>query len=230
MIFIKPLMHHKSHRFTNMEEYKNNMKSQLRFDENEFEVIYTEQKEEDRFEESHLPYLRKEDNEIGTLQMYLSHNIRNFIPRKDKQECTSIFSNSNLMKTVKDKPTFVCLKHLEKKANQICLNKSCEHVIFCMKCRGDHEANCSRKTMSMTINDCQQLDFVNDYFDVDEYDFDEKIENVKELVEEKRKKMIEMLDVLEMILINKLKLQAKEFKLRQMKESINDKHTEFKGK
>ena len=222
-------MHHRNHRFTNMEEYKNGMKSRLRLDDNDFEVIYSEQNEDDRFEESHLPYLRKEDNEIGTLQLYLSHNIHNFIPAKEKSECTSIFGEKGLMKIVNDKPVFFCRTYPDKKATKICLNRSCKHVLFSMKSQKVHESECNRKLMTWNINEVLDEFLIDDFFDTNDYDFDEQIQKVKDLVEAKKTKMNEMLDVFEKIMISKVSLQAKEFKLRQLKEIINDKHQIFKG-
>jgi hypothetical protein len=222
-------MHHQAHRYTNMEQFKQGMNSHLRLPENEFEVIYSEQNESERFEESHLPFLRKEDEKIQTLQVYLSRNFKNFIPCKSSAEMTSIFDDENMMKINGDKIQFYCQKHPKKKAGFLCLNKSCDHVMYCMSCRKDHDQNCNRRQMVMNIKDIEDKDFANDYFDIEDYNYEEQTSKVKELVQTQREKMNEMLDLFEKTMISKIKMQGMEFKLKQMKEGIEDRHKHFKG-
>lgn len=222
-------MHHKAHRYTNMEQFKEGMKSHLHLPENDFEVIYAEQDESERFEESHIQFLRKEDEKIQSLQVYLSQNFKNFIPCKSQQERTSIFDDENMMKKNGDKIQFYCQKHPGKRAGFLCLNKSCDFVMYCMSCRREHNEECNRKLMYMNIRDIEAKDFANDYFDTGEYDFDEQVKKVKDLVQKQRVKMTEMLDLFEKTMISKIKMQGMEFKLKQMKEAIDDRHKHFKG-
>ena len=223
-------MHNKSHRYTNMEQFKDHVKSKLRLDDTEFEVILTEQNEDERFEESHISYLREEDENIQALQVCSSKCFRNFVPCKNETERVNEFEGIELMKMVNDKPEFYCKTHPEKKANFICLNKSCDYIFFCMMCRKKHERTCSRKLMVMNIEQIKNKDFINDYFDESEVDFDESIKKVQNKIKKKREKMNEMFNVLEKTLVNKLKLQSKEFKLKQMREFILDKHKDYKGR
>lgn len=84
--------------------------------------------------------------------------------------------------------------------------------------------------MVMNIEQIKNKDFINDYFDESEVDFDESIKKVQNKIKKKREKMNEMFNVLEKTLVNKLKLQSKEFKLKQMREFILDKHKDYKGR
>ena len=223
-------MRNNSHRYTNLADFNEHVKSRIKIDDDKFELIETEKDEDDRFEEDHVKFLREEDEIIQALQVCSSKSFLNFIPEKDSSQLMNELNKEGIMKTLNGKAVFYCKRHPEKKANFICVNKCCEYTLYCMSCRKNHAKECNRKEMFMNINQIEKKDFMDEYFDVHEFKYDEKINKVKEFVETQREKMSEMLNVFEKILVNKIKLQSKEFKLKQIKDLIEDAHRKFEGK
>lgn len=219
----------RGHRYTDLADFNKQAKSRVNVDEDVFEVVIAEKEEDDRFEEEQVEFLREEDEIIQALHVCGSKNFSDFIPKKSESQLISELNVEGLMQIQNENVKFFCKNHLNKKANFICVNKSCEYTLYCMSCRKQHDKCCNRKFMSLNVNQIRNQDFVDEYFDVADFGFNEQIDRVKELVGGKRDKLNELLNVFEKTLVNKVKLQSKEFKLRQIKGFIEDAHQKFTG-
>jgi hypothetical protein len=219
----------KSHRYTNLKDFDFKVKSRIKIDDDDFEVINSELEENDKIVEDNVEYLQEEDEIIQALNICMIKSVGKLIPKKDSSEMVDQLGE-NLMKKNGDKAKFVCSKHPEKNANFICVNKSCEYILYCMSCRKQHSKECTRKEMYLNVKDIEDKNFVDQYFDSSDFGYNEKIESVKKMIADHKDRMNNSYDLLEKNLIGKIKFHSKEFIMKRIKDSIEEKFNEYNGK
>lgn len=223
-------MERKQHLYSNEEDFKHHVKQRIKIDDEQFELLWSEMDEEDRFEDDQIKLLVQEDEIIQALHLCFSKSFLDCLPQKSQNQLINELSQEGLMQTEENKVAFFCKKHKGTKAVDICLNKSCKYTLFCMKCRKSHGKKCDRKEMDLNIDQIQNKDFMNGYFDVSRINYEEIVEKVRGFLNEYREQVNQMFNVFEKTLVKKVRLQSKEFRFKQIKESIEDAHSKFTGK
>ena len=159
----------------------------MNIDNSEFEIVELDIEESDRFEEDDVNYLRKEDEIIQALYVCSSKSFIKCIPVKDEIQLNEELKNDELVTSVNGETQFNCKRHPKRKAGFICVNKCCDYTLYCMSCRMKHNKECSRDLMYLNIDDISKKDYVDQIFNVKEFNYDDQIEKVQELIKKKKK-------------------------------------------
>jgi hypothetical protein len=84
--------------------------------------------------------------------------------------------------------------------------------------------------MYINLSEIRDKNFMDQYFDTTDYDYDGKVDAVKKMIEESKTRMNEVYNMLEKNFIGKIKFHSKEFIFKRFKTNIEDKFDEFEGK
>ena len=216
--------------FKDLDEFYNFVGNWIKISEDAIELFKVEIDEGNRFEEEHVKFLHEEDEIINALNICFHKSFNNSLPAKSSFQLMNELNEADLMKSKGNSVSFHCKKHNSRTAKHICVNKSCEFTLYCMDCYSTHQKKCDRNLMPLHIGDTLNIDLLDEYFNVSDFDFDAKVRKVREWIEVHKNKVHEMLSVFEKTLINKLEMQSKEFLLKNLRNSIEDSHRKFQGK
>jgi len=215
--------------FKNLEEFESKVIGNLNIDQDGLEEIKGALDEDEKIEEENVPYLHNEDVATQGLNICMSKLIQNAIPKKTESEIIDKLGN-NLMKEDGDDVKFVCQNHNNANAYSLCVNKSCDYVFYCRGCKKSHQKKCNRTEMDLHLADLSNENFIDEGFDLSEFNHDENIDKIKDMIAEYKEKMSNAYDLLEKNMISKIRMFSKEFILKKIKGNIEDKLDEFKGK
>ena len=213
------------HRYTNLTERKTAVMEKAGIEEDLFEVLESNIYDPSIIKMDELDLIRPEDDTIYALTLNLLKSFERCIPEKQTEkwvESVRRSHNSNV-----DQKDMKCKKHPERTATYVCVSTHCPLNFFCQACVRTHEKTCDRKYMHMNSIQIQNEDFVTEYFNPEEFDYDGKIDEIKAIVKKQREKNNMTLDIIEKIMLNKLKFQSKEFKLKQMKAKLEKHFDEY---
>ena len=179
------------------------------------------------YTEDHVSLLQKEDEIFQSLYKKFYNNLNSFIPRKNINELNQINSRS-IIKKIDQKDEIFCVNHENKKAHFICLSPSCQHVFYCMSCHKDHSRQCEKGQIILNIDKNKDSRILEEYTNVEKFDFDEKNSLIEQMIQSKISKFSEYMKILETNFILKLK-QSKEFILKKLKDNISGLYGTYKG-
>lgn len=208
-------------RYTNLQEFQDKIKIKFGYNDDSFEFLTSQIYQPEQIKDEEFDLIREEDELIEALQLNLRKAFENLIPKQGKKEWMNNAESSEKM--------FKCKKHPNRSCTYVCVNSSCPYGFFCQSCSKAHQKECNRNIMYMNSDQIINREFVHEYFDPSSFDYEQQIRAVRELVDEKRKKINMNFDVLEKIMVNKIKFQSKEFKLKQLKACLDNVFEEYEG-
>ena len=111
-----------------------------------------------------------------------------------------------------------CRNHPRRTRNlYLCLNVDCPLKVYCKICRKNHHHKaCSRIEMDTELNQIDDKEELLEYFDVKNWPYDEHIRTVRRKFTDMRVSIEKYISEMEEIMIKKMKLQSKEFRLKQI--------------
>jgi hypothetical protein len=211
--------------FKNLEEFQEKVQNKLKMDPEQYDHFVENQFKPQEREEEETPAYTDDDMTNECLNIVMKETTNNIIPKNFKKwEETLKVSGKVDMKDVED---FKCINHPKRKVCYVCLNSNCKLIFFCQGCLKNHNDVCDRENMIVNNKRILEKDYVEEYYDYDEFDFDNKIDQVKDEFAKVKEEINNSLNVLEKISIDKIIFYSKEFKMRRIRDIIVEDLKEF---
>lgn len=215
------------------EQYKEQVRRMTHISADEFERLESSMVHLREIEEEHIHHTTKEDQQLDALHLNLAKSFNSIYPRKNESEgLPNGDSKIPKKESNKSQNLFIyCSKILNRVASVVCVNATCPEPFICQTAIKKHHKVCNRENMTIPIQEVLDLEMLDtNCFNPEEFDYEEKIDIVKNVVRESKEKLNQMFDILLRNSINKLCHESKEFKMKQLRKIIEEKVEKFNSK
>lgn len=216
-------------RFTNLTDFNFNVMNVSETDNEEFQIIEESQIfNQSKYQEKDLLYLTEEDEKIKAKMFDLTSVFNKCMPKLNIKEKENLFKDLQAKLNHSDKKMY-CKNHPKIQISYVCINNSCPFSFFCNKCLKDHKKSCDKINMYLNPSAISSEEYCTEIFDETDFDEETELKKVKDIVEEKRKKINQQLDGIIKLSEDKLRSQSKEYKLHYFCKVVKEKVDEFES-
>lgn len=204
--------------FKSLDEYENAVSDKLNMESTKLEEFQENEYAPEEKKEEEAALLTNEDVEINAANVLMNKTLKNLYPQ-NVQKWASTVKHSG-MGEIKEVKQFKCTVHKKRNVCYVCVNSNCKTVFFCQQCLPEHSKKCDRENMFFNNVRLNEKEFVNEYYDYDDFDFDEEADKIKEKFLTLQENFKTHFEILEKIALDNLKFYSKEFKIRRMKQIV----------
>lgn len=214
-------------RYTNMVDFNKAAANFADITEEEFQFIEESQIfNSTKFMKEEFTYLNEDDEKLKGKMHSLTNVFKGCMPKIDLKKKEEMFREDQ-EKISHQNPKKFCKNHPKIQISYVCVNNECPYTFYCERDKKLHSENCSRTSMFLNPHSITKREYVQEIFTEEEFDREEKMEQIKNIVEFHRTQINKKLDIILKLSQDKLKIQSKEFKLYQFSEIVKKKLNQY---